>query len=50
MISDLIQRNPAPDREDVAGAAVFVLAMAVLFLGRVRKIICNNVRRLASLG
>lgn len=37
MIPDLIQRNPAPDREDVAGAAIFVLAMALLFPGRVRQ-------------
>ena len=37
MIPDLIQRNPTPDREDLAGAAIFVLAMALLFPGRVRQ-------------
>lgn len=37
MIPDLIQRNPAPDREDVLGAAIFVLALALFFPGRVRQ-------------
>ena len=37
MIPDLIQRNPAPDWDDVAVAAMFGLAAALFLPGRVRQ-------------